>query len=125
MSRNHDWLGLSIKMSAAQEPHRHHFVPEFYLSEWNEPGTGKFCLYFRDPKGKISLRNRSARAVGYEDHLYSYVPDGLDFRNTKSAQLETSYQAPCDHVPIRSWPLYRAKAVMGSVVEAIKVEQRA
>ena len=35
------------------------------------------------------------------------------------------YPAPCDHVPIRSWPLYRARAVMGSVVEAIKVEQRA
>ena len=83
-------------MSAAQEPHRHHFVPEFYLSEWNEPGTGKFCLYFRDPKGRISLRNRSARAVGYEDHLYSYVPDGLDFRNTKSAQLETSFFSPLD-----------------------------
>ena len=42
-----------------------------------------------------------------------------------SQGLQLSYPAPCDHVPIRSWPLYRARAVMGSVVEAIKVEQRA
>ena len=30
----------------------------------------------------------------------------------------TSYPDPCDHVPIRSWPLYRARAVMGSVGDA-------
>ena len=83
-------------MSAAQEPHRHHFVPEFYLSEWNEPGTGKFWLYLRDPTGEMSFRHRSGRATGFEKYLYSYLTDGLDFRNTKSAQLESNFFSPLD-----------------------------
>ena len=30
---------------------------------------------------------------------------------------------PCDHLPIRSWPLFRARDVMRGVVEAMKAEQ--
>ena len=32
---------------------------------------------------------------------------------------------PCDHLPIRSWPLFRARDVMRGVVEAMKAEQTA
>ena len=27
---------------------------------------------------------------------------------------------PCDHVPIRSWPLFRAREVMVSLIESLK-----
>jgi hypothetical protein len=31
---------------------------------------------------------------------------------------------PCDHVPIRSWPLFKARDVMRSVVESFRGEQK-
>ena len=31
---------------------------------------------------------------------------------------------PCDHVPIRSWPLFRACDLMRGVIESFKREQR-
>jgi len=29
---------------------------------------------------------------------------------------------PCDHVPIRSWPLFKARDVMRGVIESFKAE---
>ena len=30
---------------------------------------------------------------------------------------------PCDHVPIRSWPLFRARDLLRGVIESFKREQ--
>jgi hypothetical protein len=27
---------------------------------------------------------------------------------------------PCDHVPVRSWPLFRAREIMPALIESIK-----
>jgi hypothetical protein len=32
---------------------------------------------------------------------------------------------PCDHLPIRSWPLFRAREVMRCVIEQMKQEHHA
>ena len=30
---------------------------------------------------------------------------------------------PCDHVPVRSWPLFRARQLMRDVIESFKKDQ--
>jgi hypothetical protein len=30
---------------------------------------------------------------------------------------------PCDHVPVRSWPLFRARQLMRDVIESFKQEK--
>ena len=35
------------------------------------------------------------------------------------------YRVPCDHVPIRSWPLFKAKDVMRGVLHPFKVKKAA
>ena len=30
---------------------------------------------------------------------------------------------PCDHVPVRSWPLFRARQLMRDVIESFKQDQ--
>jgi PAS domain-containing protein len=36
--------------------------------------------------------------------------------------IETTCRIPCDHMPIRSWPLFRAREVMRGVIESFKAE---
>ena len=31
---------------------------------------------------------------------------------------------PCDHVPVRSWPLFRARQLMRDVIESFQLESR-
>jgi hypothetical protein len=35
-----------------------------------------------------------------------------------------SCSVPCDHVPVRSWPLFRAREVMREVIASLKQEQK-
>ena len=35
----------------------------------------------------------------------------------------TNCPIPCDHVPIRSWPLFRARDLLRGVIESFKREQ--
>ncbi|WP_145841183.1 hypothetical protein [Denitratisoma sp. DHT3] len=30
---------------------------------------------------------------------------------------------PCDHIPLRSWPLFRAREVMRGLIETLKAKQ--
>ncbi|MDP1664980.1 MAG: DUF4238 domain-containing protein [Methylobacter sp.] len=77
---------------------RHHFVPQFYLKKWYEPGKNGFWLYFRDERGNIRLRQqRPAKAIGYEDNLYSFLPDGLTFHDSDSNKLEHGFFAQVDN----------------------------
>ena len=32
-------------------------------------------------------------------------------------------EVPCDHIPTRSWPLFRAREVLHGVIESIQREQ--
>jgi CRISPR/Cas system CMR subunit Cmr4 (Cas7 group RAMP superfamily) len=37
--------------------------------------------------------------------------------------FEAICRVPCDHVPVRSWPLFRARQLMRDVIESFKQEQ--
>jgi len=69
---------------------RHHFVPQFYLRYWYEPGKNGFWLYFRNGAGKIDLAHRQAGFVAYVENLYSIVPDGLNLRTSVSQEVVDS-----------------------------------
>ncbi len=75
---------------------RHHFVPQFYLRYWYEPGKDGFWLYFRNGAGKIGLAHRPTGSVAYIKNLYSIVPDGLNFRTSVSQEIETEFFARVD-----------------------------
>ena len=34
-----------------------------------------------------------------------------------------SCQVPCDHIPVRSWPFFRARALLQAVIASFKAEQ--
>lgn len=80
---------------------RHHFVPQFYLRYWYEPGKDGFWLYFRNGAGRISLKQRPAGSVAYVENLYSIVPDGLNFRTSVSQEIETKFFACVDDAASR------------------------
>ena len=44
---------------------------------------------------------------------------------TYNHERPNMYRIPCDHPPIRSWPLFRARDVMRGVIESFKAEQPA
>lgn len=39
------------------------------------------------------------------------------------AVIEARCQVPCDHIPVRSWPLFRARELLHGVIESIQREQ--
>ena len=53
----------------------------------------------------------------------------LLFRQRKSLAQDrggpvlSNCSVPCDHVPVRSWPLFRAREVMREVIASLKQEQ--
>lgn len=77
-------------------PQRHHFVPQFLLREWYETADRGFWLYFRDPQGRVRLRHRHAKSIAYVKGLYVINPDGMDFRQSPSNELEDRFFAPID-----------------------------
>ena len=38
--------------------------------------------------------------------------------------IEPRCSVPCDHVPVRSWPLFRAREVMAALIKSLAQEQR-
>lgn len=76
---------------------RHHFVPQFYLREWYRAGADGFLVYFRDERGALQLRKRTARSIAFIHNLYSVLPDGLNFRKFPSNHIETDFFAPLDN----------------------------
>ena len=36
---------------------------------------------------------------------------------------KTKCEVPCDHIPVRSWPFFRAREVLHGVIESIQREQ--
>jgi hypothetical protein len=47
----------------------------------------------------------------------------LNTQCTPIWQWQTRYRVSCDHVPIRSWPLFKARDVMRGVIESFKAEK--
>jgi hypothetical protein len=42
---------------------------------------------------------------------------------TIPAAVASSCEVPCDHIPARSWPLFRTREVLHGVIESIQREQ--
>ena len=83
--------------TAPQVARRHHFVPQFYLRAWYEPGQDGFWLYSRNARGDLSLRCRPAKSVAYVLDLYSLRPVGLPIGPVSlSDEIETGFFAPID-----------------------------
>jgi len=86
------------KPAKTSERERHHFVPKFYLKKWYEPGKNGFWLYFRNELGNLWIhQGRSAKSIGYEDNLYSLLPDGLTSYKSVSNELEHGFFALVDN----------------------------
>ena len=57
--------------------------------------------------------------IGNGAHKSSLLKKGYFTNN----QWDARCPIPCDHVPIRSWPLFRARDLMRGVIESFKREQ--
>ena len=44
--------------------------------------------------------------------------------DTKFSKSFTTCSVPCDHVPVRSWPLFRAREVMPALIKSLRQELR-
>lgn len=53
-------------------PEDHHFLPQFYLSRWIDPGIDELWEYSR-PRDKVVVRRRSPKGTGKQRHLYSII----------------------------------------------------
>jgi hypothetical protein len=66
------WSTSRFSLTSMGEPHRHHFIPAFYLKHWAAAG-GKL-VEFTKYNGKLVPRHRGPEKTGYEENLYTF-PD--------------------------------------------------
>ena len=50
-------------------PHRHHYIPQFYLREWTGP-DGRLERYTKPHGNKLDIKRRPTKTVGWWDDLY-------------------------------------------------------
>ncbi|MFQ6759568.1 DUF4238 domain-containing protein [Desulfovibrionaceae bacterium CB1MN] len=55
---------------------RHHFIPRFYLRAWCGEQR-QLWVYGRNRVGKLFLKRRPDKAVGYVEDLYALRPEGV------------------------------------------------
>jgi hypothetical protein len=89
-----------------QEPKRHHYLPEFYLSAWCGP-DGKLERYV-NRRGEIRTARFTTGQVGYRPNLYRLLSDGIPDRTT----IERHHYEQIDNhaAPViarlnRDWPI--------------------
>ena len=64
--------------------------------------------------------------VGTRQYLLN---DGTFVAATSGTEMKVRMQnignceVPCDHIPVRSWPFFRAREVLHGVIESIQREQ--
>jgi len=70
------------------DPRRHHYNPEFYLSQWAGP-DGLVCE-IKKAHGKVEARRKSPKATGFERDLYRTVgvPDEQHIEKTFMSRLD-------------------------------------
>ena len=56
-------------MNAMNEPMRHHYVPVFYLSRW-EDSDGRICRFSRPYGAKIKVDRVAPKGTAFEPGLY-------------------------------------------------------
>jgi hypothetical protein len=66
------------------EPHKHHFIPAFYLRQWH--GSDKKLVEYTIKRGKLIAKPVSADATGFQRDLYEspeLPPDQSQFLEKK------------------------------------------
>lgn len=71
------------------------------------------------PGSSAALKTLASEVFG--DATFANVKTGIGVVTAKWLTCEVS----CDHIPRRSWALFRARDVMRGVIESFKVEQAA
>lgn len=74
-------------------PHKHHYVPQFYLAQWATAADDRLCEYSR-PYDEVKPKRRHPAETGYIDRLYELK--GLEGPVAQS--LETRFFSPVDSV---------------------------
>ncbi|MCJ8139577.1 DUF4238 domain-containing protein [Falsirhodobacter halotolerans] len=73
-------------------PHRHHYIPSFYLSRWATGTDGKLCQYSR-PYDRIVPKRKYPSATGFAEKLYELRGLNNDLAN----EIETKFFSPVDN----------------------------
>lgn len=73
-------------------PHRHHYIPAFYLSRW-ATGTDNRVCQFSKPYNRVVPNRRHPNATGFVDKLYELKGLDPDFTNA----AETKFFSPVDN----------------------------
>lgn len=80
-------------MNTQNDPSKHHYLPAFYLRQW-EAGEKSKLIEFSKPYGpKLQIKPVKALSTGYVERLYSIegYPEDL------AQKVETWWFAPVDH----------------------------
>lgn len=73
-------------------PHRHHYIPSFYLSRWAVGRDGRLCQYSK-PYDRLVPNRRHPEATGFSDKLYELRGLQPDLANA----VETKFFMPLDN----------------------------
>ena len=106
------------------------------------PGSGgagriaseTFMIPALDPGVELHVRNKHlAERTGFRPEQILLMVHGATFPSEVGFDIDlpggswmdyvASCWVPCDHVPVRSWPLFRARQLMRGVIESFKQEQ--
>jgi hypothetical protein len=60
--------------NAQNPPHRHHYLPQFFLKEWTGD-DGRLERFTKPYRNKLDIKRRPTKAVGWWDDLY-IAPEG-------------------------------------------------
>ena len=72
--RRPTWAALASQQNTSMSvPHDHHFIPAFYLRQWENDSDSKLIEY-TIKNGKLIDKPVGARSTGYETDLY-YFPE--------------------------------------------------
>lgn len=71
-------------------PHRHHYIPSFYLSRWATGNDGRLCQYSR-PHNSVVRNRKHPTATGFADKLYELRGLEDDLANA----VETKFFSAC------------------------------
>jgi hypothetical protein len=76
---------------------------------------------------KSRARNRFTAVAVRNLNEVGYHHDGgglyLQVSPTKTKSWVLRCRVPCDHVPVRSWPLFRARQLMRGVIASLQGEK--
>ena len=94
-----------------------------------EPEAGARVLEHRGFEPRYDVIVKVLEEVIYWNWRDAHPEDALHFlglRLHEAGMISTTHAScwvPCDHVPVRSWPLFRARQLMRDVIESFKQDQ--